>query len=156
MANARTQFNAIAAALQQHEVAQRLLYGKQALFLGDLPFMLMHREAVGFRLSGRALADALALEGAVEFDPTAPDEATQTVPGWVRVPAQHFRAWEALAQQAFGFAQLAQVQGVSWRVPDGASSPPTDAPPMDADAIAARAAAAIKGGFRFELSKDGE
>lgn len=155
MANARTQFNAIAAALQQHEVTQRLLYGKQALYLENLPFVLMHRDAMGFRLSGRALADALALEGVTEFDPTAPDEATQTVPGWVRVPSQHFRAWDALAQQAFGFVQLALIQGVAWRVPDGASSPMVEAPPMDADRLAERAAAALKGGFEFELSKDG-
>jgi hypothetical protein len=154
MANPRTIFNAISAALQQHEVAQRLLYGKQALFLSDLPFMLMHRDAAGFRLSGRALADALALEGAAAFDPTAPDEATQTVPGWVRVPAQHFRAWDALAEQALGFAQLALVEGVSWRVPEGRSSPEVAAPPMDAEAIAVRAAAAIKGGFGFELQKE--
>ena len=156
MANARTQFNAIAAALQQHEVTQRPLYGKQALFLENLPFMLMHREAVGFRLSGRALADALALEGAIEFDPTAPDEATQTVPGWVRVPSQHFRAWDALAEQALGFAQLALIQGVSWRVPDGLTSPTVEAPAMDAERLASRAAAALKGGFGFELSKDGD
>jgi hypothetical protein len=149
MANPRTIFNAISAAMQQHEVAQRLLYGKQALFLSDHPFMLMHRDAAGFRLSGRALADALALEGATAFDPTAPDEATQTAPGWVRVPAQHFRAWEALAAQAL-------VEGVSWRVPDGASSPVVDAPPMDAEALASRAAAALKGGFGFDLAKDGD
>jgi hypothetical protein len=128
MANARTQFDAISAAMQQHEVAQRLLYGKQALYLSDLPFMLMHRDAVGFRLSGRALADALALEGATAFDPTAPDEATQTVPGWVRVPAQHFRAWDALAEQALGFAQLALSEGVSWRVPESRVSPEVAAP----------------------------
>jgi hypothetical protein len=154
MANPRTIFNAISAAMQQHEVAQRLLYGKQALYLSDQPFMLMHRDAAGFRLSGRALADALALEGAVAFDPTAPDEATQTVPGWVRVPAQHFRAWDALAEQALGFAQLALVEGVAWRVPEGRSSPEVAAPPMDAEAIAARAAAAIKAGFGFELQKE--
>lgn len=156
MANTRTRFDAIAAALQAHEVTQRLLYGKQALFFEDRPFMLLHRDAAAFRLSGRVLADALALEGTTTFDPAAPEEATQSVPGWVRVPGAHFLRWDDLANEALRCAQLASTQPVPWRVPDGPSAAPVETPPMDADAIAARAAAALKSGFGFELVKDGD
>jgi hypothetical protein len=156
MANARTQFDALASSLQQHgEATQGLLAGRACLSLEGEPFLVLYRENVAFRLAGSALTHALALAGATGFDPMKPDDRNAIAPGWVLVPVAHWSSWEHYAQEAMRCVRLARTQNVSWHAPLPAPEPAAEAPPTSAQSLSDRAAAAIKSGFGFELKQDG-
>jgi len=156
MANARTRFNALAAYLQQHrEATQGRMYGKICLFFENQPFIVLHQDSVAFRLNGRPLAQALALKGAVGFDPLKPDEPPPGRPGWVLVPTMHFLTWDRLAMDSMRCMRLAKTQNVSWQPP--APTPPPTPPPAPAStpkSLAERVAAILKSGFGFGLFKN--
>ena len=156
MANARTQFDALASSLQQHdEATQGLLAGRACLSLEGEPFLVLYRENVAFRLAGSALTHALALSGATGFDPMKPDDRNAIAPGWVLVPVAHWSNWEHYAREAMRCAHLARSQNVSWQAPPPAPEPAAAAPPSSAQSLSDRAAAALKSGFGFELKHDG-
>jgi hypothetical protein len=156
MANARTQFDALASSLQQHdEATQGLLAGRACLSLEGEPFLVLYRENVAFRLAGSALTHALALAGATGFDPMKPDDRNPLAPGWGRVPVAHRSNWEHSAREAMRCAHLARSQNVSWQAPPPAPEPAAAAPPSSAQSLSDRAAAAMKSGFGFELKHDG-
>lgn len=154
MANARTRFDALAAYLQQHrDASQGRMYGKSCLFFEGEPFIVLHHESVAFRLAGRALAQALALQGATGFDPLKPDEPPPGRPGWVLVPTVHFLAWDRLAMDSMRCIRLAKVQNVSWKPPPPAPPSPVTAPPSTPKSLGDRVAAIMKSGFGFGLFK---
>jgi len=65
MANARTQFDALASSLQQHgEATQGQLAGRSCLSFEGEPFLVLYHEGVAFRLAGSAQTRALGLSGA--------------------------------------------------------------------------------------------
>jgi hypothetical protein len=152
MANARSRFDTLADELQQHEATQRMLYGRHCLCIDGEPFLMLHKEGVAFRLSGRALAAGSALPGAAAFDPLTPDQPSQSRPGWVRLPVEQFSRWDEFAHAAMHWVRLAQSRNVSWQRPVAAADA-GDAPPSTPDGLAKRAAATLKSGFGFELSK---
>lgn len=155
MANARTQFDALASALQQHsEATQGLLAGRACLSFEGEAFLVLYRENVAFRLAGSALTQALALAGASSFDPMKPDDRNAIAPGWVLVPVAHWPSWEHYAQEAMRCVRLAHTQNLSWQVPPPPPDPVDAAPPSSAQSLSDRAAAAMKSGFGFDLKQD--
>lgn len=156
MANARTQFDALAASLlQQDEATEGQLAGRPCLsFEGD-PFLVLYRENVAFRLAGSALTRALGLAGATGFDPMKSDDRNAIAPGWVLVPVAHWPSWDAFAQEALRCVRLAQTRNLSWQVPSPAATDPApEAPPSSAQSLSERAAAVLKSGFDFDLKQD--
>jgi len=154
MANARTRYETLADYLvRNREARDGSLYGKPCLTFEGEPFLTWHRDAVAFRLSGRALNNALSLKGSTPFDPLTPDKPPPGRPGWVRVPPENFMSWDRLAMDAMRCARLAQSQHVSWEPPPP-PPPPVEAPPRSTgESLAARVAAALKSGLlsRFTL-----
>lgn len=157
MANARTQFDALASSLlQQHdEVTQGQLAGRASLSFEGEAFLALYRENVAFRLAGSALARAMTLAGASGFDPMKPDDRNTIAPGWVLVPVAHWSSWEHYAQEAMRCARMAKMQNVSWQAPPPAPEPTAAAPPSSAQSLSDRAAAVLKSGFDFDLKQDG-
>lgn len=155
MANARTRFDALSSYLEQHHAASPgLMFGKRCLFFEGEPFIVLHRESVAFRVSGRALSHALAMKGTTGFDPLKPDEPPPGRPGWVLVPTVHFLAWDRLAMESMRCIRQAQAQHVSWQPLAPAPPPPTIAPASTTTSLADRVAAIMKSGFGFGLFKN--
>jgi hypothetical protein len=153
MANARSSFDTLANDLQQHEATQVMLYGRHCLCIDGEPFLMLHKEGVAFRLSGRDLAAATSIEGASVFDPLTPEQPSPARAGWVRLPAEQFSRWGEFAHAALNWVRLAQSRNVSWQVPLAGTPGDSQAPPSSPDGLAKRAAAMLKGGFPFELAK---
>jgi hypothetical protein len=154
MANARTAFDALLVDLLVHDDVRTVaLNGKRALALEADPFLMWHRDAVAVRLFGRALVQARAIEGSVDFDPWNPEEATMTRPGWVRVPAAESRRWPRLAHEALQCAREARWKNVSWELPGGSGAPADEAAAAKKLAdMARRAQIGVEWGFEFELA----
>ncbi|MCI1711197.1 MAG: hypothetical protein LKM32_00950 [Chiayiivirga sp.] len=154
MANARSACDALfATMLQQHEATEASAWGKRCLAFEGEPFALMHRDGFAVRVNGRALVDALKLEGSTPFDPLNPDEATMTRPGWVRLPALTFGHWEHFALAALDAAREARWKNVSWQVPPTVATQVEAVAPSSADSLAERAKAALSGS-KLSLSDD--
>ncbi len=146
MANARSVFDALFASLQQHHGAtDSTAWGKRCLAFEGEPFALMHRDGFAVRVNGRHLADALKVEGAIAFDPLNPEDAQQTRPGWVRLPASAFAHWERFAVAALEVAREARWKNVSWQVPVSTATEVEAAAPSSPDALGERAQAALAG-----------
>jgi hypothetical protein len=146
MANARTQFDAIAGYLERaHEARAEQLYGKPALSLNGHAFAAYASDAMAFRLHGRALAEAQRLAGARGWDPLRGQGSS---PGWVLIPASQALRWNRLALDALRCAREAGERRVSYAVPE--VRPQTDAPPPSTPAsLAQRVAAALAAGFKL-------
>ena len=153
MANARSACDALFATMQQHGATDSSAWGKRCLAFEGEPFAMMSRDGLAVRVNGRALADALKIEGSTEFDPVNPDEATMTRPGWVRLPAASFGQWERYAVAALEAAREARWKNVSWQVPPSTTTEVVAATPSSADSLAERAKAALSGS-KLGLSKD--
>ncbi len=156
MANARTQFDALAASLLQHGEATRgQVAGRSCLSFEGEPFLVLYHEGIAFRLAGSAQTRASGLDGARGFDPMNADDRSASVPGWVLVPTAHWAEWETCAHDAMHCMRRAQTQNVSWQVPPAAPAPVAAPPPSSATSLSERAAAVMKAGFGFELKQDG-
>lgn len=155
MANARTAFDALLAELQaQDDVHAVALKGHRGLAVEADPFLMWHRDALAVRLFGRALQQARAIEGSVDFDPYNPEEATMTRPGWVRVPAESSLRWPRLAHEALRCAREARWKNVSWGLPEAAPEAPSEGDPGRAKRLAdmaKRAQVGVEWGFDFAL-----
>jgi hypothetical protein len=145
MANARTQFDAIAAYLERaHEAHVGQLYGKPSISLNGQPFASFANEAMAFRLHGRALVQAQNVPGARGWDPLRGQGSS---PGWVMIPAAQALRWNRLALDALRCTREAGERRVSYTIPE--TSPPTAAPPQSTpSSLAQRVAAAIAAGFK--------
>ena len=154
MANARTQYDALAETLvRAHGARLGTLYGRACLVLDDAPFMQLSNAGLAFRLHGHPLAEALALPGARRYDPFEPANLQAARAGWVYVPATHHAQWERLAHDAIRCAEAARTQQVSWTVPSAPATPAAPPAPAPAKTLAERAAAAIDKGFDFDLER---
>lgn len=157
MANARTTFDALhAALLAEEDVRDARLNGKRALAFENEAFLMWYRDTLVLRLFGRALVRARAIEGSLDFDPMNPEEATMTRPGWARLPAGAFRQWEALAREALRCAREARWKNVSWEVPSAEQQAEADAAAAAAAAkkladMSKRAQIGVEWGFDFGL-----
>jgi hypothetical protein len=144
MANARSRYDAIGGYLQRsHEATAGLLYGKPCLMLMDQPFAVYQPDAMAFRLHGRCLTQALALQGAKGWDPR---HADRSVPGWVLVPAEHVLRWDQLALDAVRCSREASERRISYTAEP--APPQVEAPPpSDPVKLAERVASAVTTGF---------
>jgi hypothetical protein len=79
------------------------MFGMPTLKLDGKALAGLYGDAMTFKLSGDALAEALRLEGAQLFDPSG---MGRPMKAWVVVPVKHAGDWERLAQLA-----LAAVDG---------------------------------------------
>ena len=78
-------------------VTRRPLFGCPAIWhQGGKPFLSLWGDDMVFRLAGAELAEALAMQGAAMFEPTA----GRKMNGWVRVPRSSSSDWYDLAQKA--------------------------------------------------------
>ena len=70
------------------------MMGMQTLYLGGKAFAGLFGDAMVFKLDGEAHAAALALPGAVLFDPSG---MGRPMKAWVRVPLDQASVWPDLA-----------------------------------------------------------
>jgi hypothetical protein len=70
------------------------MMGMPTLFLGGKAFAGLFGDSMVFKLEGEAHAAALALSGAMLFDPSG---MGRPMKAWVRVPLEHASAWSRLA-----------------------------------------------------------
>jgi hypothetical protein len=145
MANARTQFDAIAGYLERvHEVRADQLYGKPSISLNGHAFAVYANEAMAFRLHGRTLAQAQSLPGARGWDPLRGQGSS---PGWVLIPAAQALRWNRLALDALRCMREAGERRISYAIPQ--RPPQVEAPPPSTPlSLAQRFAAAVAAGFR--------
>jgi hypothetical protein len=151
MANARTQFDAIAGYLERaHEARAGLLYGKPAVSLNGNAFVAFANDSMAFRLHGKALAQAQELPGARGWDPLRGQGSS---PGWVLIPATQVLRWNRLALEALRCTREAGERRISYAV--AATPPVVEAPPPSTpSSLAQRFAAAVSAGFRsFSLGR---
>ncbi len=81
-----------------HEaVAAGKLFGVRCIKADGKPFAAFRDDAMVFKLRGAQHAEALALPGAVLFDPSGQGRPMRE---WVAVPADHAERWEGLAEVA--------------------------------------------------------
>ena len=87
----------VAAALVQRGVKASAMFGMPTLKLEGKAVAGLYGDAMNFKLSGAAHADALALPGAHLFDPSG---MGRPMKAWVVVPVARAGEWERLAALA--------------------------------------------------------
>ena len=93
----RRRYAAIATSLEGAGVKASSMFGMPTLKLNGKAIGGLWGDAMTFKLSPDALADALRLEGAHHFDPSG---RGRPMKAWVVVPAAQAAEWERLAQLA--------------------------------------------------------
>ena len=76
---------------------QSQMFGKPCFKIGGKAFTCFFQNAMVFKLTGDDHAQALALDGAVLFDPSGKGRAMRE---WVQVPMTHIATWPQLALAA--------------------------------------------------------
>lgn len=79
---------------------QSQMFGKPCFKIKGKAFICFFRECMVFKLNGTAHQAALALKGAVLFDPSATGRAMKE---WVQVPVAHKSKWPELAKAACAY-----------------------------------------------------
>jgi len=90
-------YDAIAEGLAGAGVKASTMFGMPTLKLNGKAIGGLWGDAMTFKLAPDALAEALSLEGARQFDPSG---VGRPMKAWVVVPAAHADEWERLARQA--------------------------------------------------------
>jgi hypothetical protein len=90
-------YDAIADGLAGFGVTASTMFGMPTLKLNGKAIGGLWGDAMTFKLGPEALADALCLEGAQQFDPSG---LGRPMKAWVVVPAAQAEEWERLAQLA--------------------------------------------------------
>jgi hypothetical protein len=90
-------YEAIAAALENAGVKASTMFGMPTLKRDGRAIGGLYGDAMIFKLSGEAIADALRLDGAHPFDPSG---RGRPMKAWVVVPLARADEWERLAQLA--------------------------------------------------------
>jgi hypothetical protein len=94
-------YEEIAAGLQGAGVKASSMFGMPTLKLNGKAIGGLWGDAMTFKLAPDALADALRIPGAEQFDPSG---LGRPMKAWVVVPAAQAAAWERLAQLALAAA----------------------------------------------------
>ncbi|KOV86334.1 hypothetical protein [Nocardia sp. NRRL S-836] len=90
-------FDELAEELAPSGVDHGSLFGKPCLKTGGKAFACQFKEGVAFKLPAQPHAEALALSGAVLFDPSGKGRPMKE---WVLVPVKHSATWPEFAAQA--------------------------------------------------------
>ncbi len=85
------------AAQQIAGAEQSQMFGKPCFKIGGKAFVAYFQDAMVFKLTGDDHVRALALDGALLFDPSGKGRAMRE---WVQVPVDHKDLWPALAVAA--------------------------------------------------------
>ena len=94
-------YGQLVAALSDHDgVSAGQMFGKVCLKVAGKAFVAQHLDAVVFKLSGEAHADALALSGAKLWDPSGKGRPMKE---WVALPAKHEARFRGLADRALEY-----------------------------------------------------
>jgi len=87
------------------DVAEGSMFGMRCLKLGGKAFAGGYAGGVTFKLPPGRREQALALAGAVLFDPAGKGRPMKE---WVVVPAEHSERWDDLADDAAGYVRADQ------------------------------------------------
>jgi len=77
-------------------------FGKPCFKIGGKAFVAFFQDAMVFKLTGKAHAQALALPGALLFDPSGKGRAMRE---WVQLPVQHAADWDIMAASACAYVK---------------------------------------------------
>jgi hypothetical protein len=102
-ADTMRRYEAVASALSSRGVKASSMFGMPTLKLDGKAIGGLYGDAMTFKLSGPAHAEALRLSGAHQFDPSG---MGRPMKAWVVVPLVHAAEWDRLAQLA-----LAAIDG---------------------------------------------
>ena len=102
---AHSEYERICAALEPAGVTGGKMMGMPTLYVGGKALAGLFGDAMVFKLAGPDHAAALALPGAVLFDPSG---MGRPMKAWVLVPLEHTTEWPRLADRALA-AALAQI-----------------------------------------------
>jgi hypothetical protein len=86
------------------DAVESRMFGKPCFKIGGKAFICYFSDCMVFKLQGDAHAGAMALKGAVLFDPSGKGRAMKE---WVQVPFQHKAEWAALARAAYCYVSAA-------------------------------------------------
>ena len=86
------------------DAVESQMFGKPCFKIGGKAFLCYFNDCMVFKLKGDAHAGAIALNGAVLFDPSGKGRAMKE---WVQVPFQHKAKWAGLAKAAYDYAYAA-------------------------------------------------
>jgi hypothetical protein len=101
MADAVAEYDKLVQALTQTPgVTAGQMFGKPCLKVNGKAFVAQHHEAVVFKLTAPQHARALAVAGAVLWDPSGKQRPMKE---WVAVPAAGCKQFKALAQAALEY-----------------------------------------------------
>lgn len=78
------------------------MFGKPCFKTGGKAFACYFQQCMVFKLPAESHRQAIALEGAVLFDPSGKGRAMKE---WVQVPYQHEAQWPGLAQEAMAYVE---------------------------------------------------
>jgi hypothetical protein len=98
MSPAQSLYERIGASIDGAQAGQ--LFGKPCFKAGGKAFISFFQESMVFKLDGAVLREALALDGARNFDPSG---KRRPMKAWVQLPADQQAHWARLAQCAFDF-----------------------------------------------------
>lgn len=90
----------IDAAQQIDGAEQSQMFGKPCFKIGGKAFVAFFQDAMVFKLTADDHANALALDGAILFDPSGKGRAMRE---WVQVPHAHKDLWPQLAVAASAY-----------------------------------------------------
>lgn len=76
------------------------MFGKPCFKINGKAFMCLFGQCMVFKLTGKDHEAAVALKGAMLFDPSGKGRAMKE---WVQVPYIHKDKWTALAKAAMGY-----------------------------------------------------
>jgi hypothetical protein len=78
------------------------MFGKPCFKIKGKAFTCFFQNCMVFKLTGDTHKEALALKGAVLFDPSGKGRAMKE---WVQVPFAHSKKWSALAKEAYEYVK---------------------------------------------------
>jgi hypothetical protein len=81
---------------------QGQLFGKLCFKINGKPFICFFENCMVFKLTGKAHEEALALKGAVLFDPSHSGRAMKE---WVQIPYAHKKLWLAFTGNALEYVK---------------------------------------------------
>jgi hypothetical protein len=98
---ARIEYDAVATGLTEAGVTQGSMFGTPCLKVERKVLAGLYGDAMTFKLPPGPLAEALALEGAVAFDPGM----GRPMKEWALVPLKHAETWPDFAEQALEYVR---------------------------------------------------
>lgn len=98
---ARSEYDAVAIALESSGVVPGSMFGMPCLKIGRKTLAGLWGDAMNFKLPPAPRAEALALPGAEPFDPGM----GRPMKEWVLIPLEHSAGWTRYAEQAMEFVR---------------------------------------------------